>query len=417
MNDLKISKFVSEDISGGVAVVDAVQLEIAEFISESEIIDIAKNLISIEGHKDIKDRESKVAEYIKNLFENENIPIEVIEIEKNRPNIYGKIEGDDDTVNLMFNGHIDTVPGFTMNYEPFKPFIKDEKIYGRGSADMKGGITAMLSAMLAVKRQKLKLKKTVMFAGVIDEEERSKGTEQLILEKVAPNYVVIGEPTDLRVCVAHKGMEWIEIKFKGKATHGSRPREGKNAIYMASEFCKLIYEELEPIITKREFELLGSGTINVGRILGGDDPNIVPDSCSVQIDRRWLPNETLEFIHKEVEEFACIAAEKFGGKYEIKAMREFTASMINAPYSIALDDELVKIALNITAEVTGQELLPRDFPAWSDAGLLTNHTDAKCIILGPGNINQAHANDEFCAIDDIVKASEIYFKLIKKLCL
>lgn len=392
-------------------------MEITKFISEHEIIDIAKNLISIEGHKDIAVRESNVAGYIKNLFENENIPANITGIEKFRPNIYAKIIGEDDTINLMFNGHLDTVPGFTMEYEPFKPFIKDEKIYGRGSADMKGGITAMLSAMLAVKRQGLKLKKTVMFAGVIDEEERSKGTEQIIKEKIIPKYVVIGEPTNLRVCIAHKGMEWIEVIFKGKATHGSRPKEGKNAIYMASEFCKLIYSELEPKIYKREFEFLGSGTINVGRIMGGDDPNIVPDSCSVQIDRRWLPNETLEFIHKEVEEYANIAAEKFGGKYEIKAMREFTASMINAPYSISKDDELVKSALNITAEVTRQELPPKDFPAWSDAGLLSNHTNAKCIILGPGNINQAHSNDEFCAIDDIVKASEIYFKLIKKLCL
>lgn len=414
---MKITKFVSEDISGGAAVADVVHLDIVEFISEGEIIDIVKNLISIEGHKDIEDRESKVTEYIKILFENEDIPIEITEIEKNRPNIYAKIAGDDDTINLMFNGHTDTVPGFTMDYEPFNPFIKDEKIYGRGSVDMKGGIAAMLSAMVAVKRQGLKLKKTVMFAGVIDEEERSKGTEQLIKENVVPNYVVIGEPTDLRVCIAHKGMEWIEVKFKGKATHGSRPREGKNAIYMASEFCKSIYEELEPKISIREFELLGSGTINVGRIIGGDDPNIVPDSCSVQIDRRWLPNETLEFIHKEVEEYASIAAEKFGGRYEIRAMREFTASMINAPYSIDIDNELVKSALNITAEVTGQELPPRDFPAWSDAGLLSNHTDAKCIILGPGSINQAHSNDEFCITDDIVKASEIYFKLIKKLCL
>ncbi len=98
-------------------------------------------------------------------------------------------------------------------------------------------------------------------------------------------------------------------------------------------------------------------------------------------------------------------------------MREFTASMINAPYSIDPNHELVKKALNIASVVTGKEYPAKDFPAWSDAGLLSNHTNAKCIILGPGSITQAHANDEFCSIDEILKASEIYYKLIKNLCL
>ena len=84
---------------------------------------------------------------------------------------------------------------------------------------------------------------------------------------------------------------------------------------------------------------------------------------------------------------------------------------------VSIDDELVQNALKITADITGNDLPPRDFPAWSDAGLLSNHTNAKCIVLGPGNINQAHANDEFCSTEEIVNASEIYFNLIKKLCL
>ncbi len=398
------------------AIAQSAKIEIFNYVSEDEIVNLAKCLIEIESHKDVEDKESKVASYIQRVLENENITVRTKEIEKNRSNVYGIIDGEDENIHLMFNGHIDTIPGFTMDYEPFKPFIKDENIYGRGSADMKGGIAAMLAAMISIKRQGLKIRKTVMFAGVIDEEERSKGTEYLIKENIQPKYVIIGEPTCLRVGIAHKGMEWIEVKFRGKATHGSRPHEGKNAIYMASEFCKSIYEELEPKLLDRKFDLLGNGTINVGRITGGDDPNIVPDFCSVQIDRRWLPNETLELIHKEIEEYVKKAAEKFNGDYEVKAMREYTASMINAPHSIDPNDELVKISLDICNEVTDNELSPRDFPAWSDAGLLSNLTNAKCIVLGPGNINQAHANVEFCPIDEIIKASEIYYRLIKKLC-
>jgi acetylornithine deacetylase/succinyl-diaminopimelate desuccinylase len=316
----------------------------------------------------------------------------------------------------MFNGHTDTIPGFTMNYEPFKPFISDGLLYGRGAADMKGGIAAMLAAMIAMKRSGKQLKKTVMFAGVIDEEECSKGTEQMIKDHMNPKYVVIGEPTSLRVCLAHKGMEWVQVRFRGKSTHGSRPQEGRNAIYMASEFCRLIYEELEPVIMRRKFDLLGNGTINVGKIFGGDDPNIVPDSCTVQIDRRWLPNETLGAVHQEIETYAKKAADRFGGDYEMEPMREFTASMTNAPHSIDPNDDLVLAAVDIAAAVTGENLPPRDFPAWSDAGLLSNHTNAKCLILGPGNIGQAHANDEFSPTDEIIKAAEIYYKLINQIC-
>jgi acetylornithine deacetylase/succinyl-diaminopimelate desuccinylase len=108
---------------------------------------------------------------------------------------------------------------------------------------------------------------------------------------------------------------------------------------------------------------------------------------------------------------------KFGGTYKIRGMRELTASMTNAPHSIDVNDPLVKEALKSTEKFTLKKQLPRDFPAWSDAGILSNHTDAKSIILGPGHINQAHANDEFCDISQIIAASNIYLDLIEKFCI
>ncbi|WP_202710565.1 ArgE/DapE family deacylase [Sporosalibacterium faouarense] len=392
-------------------------MRISDYVSKNEIIEITKKLVSIEGHKDTADKESKVAEYIKDLLEKEEIEVETEEIEPNRSNVYGRLYGKENGIELMFNGHIDTIPGFTMDYEPFNPYIKNGKIYGRGSADMKGGIAAMLSAVIAMKRANVKLEKGVMFAGVIDEEERSKGTERLINRGLIPNMAVIGEPTELRVSIAHKGMEWIEVTFQGRSTHGSRPKEGINAIYAASEFNRLVYKELSPKIEDRKFDLVGNGTINVGVIKGGDDPNIVPDRCTVQIDRRWLPSETLEEVHEEIKEIAQRAVDSVGGSFELRGMREATASMINTPHSIERDHKLVVEALKSLEKVKGEKLEARDFPAWSDAALLSNNAHTKAIILGPGNINQAHANDEFCDIDEIIMASEIYFDLVEKFCL
>jgi acetylornithine deacetylase/succinyl-diaminopimelate desuccinylase len=391
-------------------------MKLIEFISNYEVLKILQELISIEGHKEVEDKESRVAEYIMKLLEKEGIEAELDLIEENRPNIYGYIRGEKEGIELMFNGHTDTIPGFTMNYDAFKPFVKDSKIYGRGSADMKAGLTAAIASMIAIKRSGVKLSKTVMFAGVIDEEERSKGTERLIEKGIIPNMVIIGEPTQLEVSIAHKGMEWMEVKFKGRATHGSRPHEGINAIYMASEFNRLVQETLQPEIESKQFDLIGNGSINVGVIHGGDDPNIVPDTCTIQIDRRWLPNETLESIYKEVQDLAQKVTDKFGGSYETREMRELTASMINAPHSIDIKHALVTEAVKSVEKFTNSKRVPRDFPAWSDAGLLSNHSEAECIILGPGNINQAHANDEFCEIEQLIQGTNIYFDLIQKFC-
>jgi acetylornithine deacetylase/succinyl-diaminopimelate desuccinylase len=391
-------------------------MKLIEFISNYEVLKILQELISIEGHKEVVDKESRVAEYIMKLLEKEGIEAELDLIEENRPNIYGYIRGEKEGIELMFNGHTDTIPGFTMDYDAFKPFVKDGKIYGRGSADMKAGLTAAIASMIAIKRSGVKLSRTVMFAGVIDEEERSKGTERLIEKGIIPNMVIIGEPTQLEVSIAHKGMEWMEVKFKGRATHGSRPHEGINAIYMASEFNRLVQETLQPEIESRQFDLVGHGSINVGVINGGNDPNIVPDTCTIQIDRRWLPNETLESIYKEVQDLAQKVTDKFGGSYETREMRELTASMINAPHNIDIKHALVTEAVKSVEKFTNSKRVPRDFPAWSDAGLLSNHSEAECIILGPGNINQAHANDEFCEIEQLIQATNIYFDLIQKFC-
>ena len=393
------------------------RMNLKSFITDDEIITIAQKLISIESHKDYELKESEVAIWIKNYLNKEGIESNIDEVEKNRPNVYGQLIGENEGIKLLLTGHTDTILGFNMDYPPFQPFIKDGKLYGRGSADMKGGIAAMIAAMTAVKRSNVLLSHGVMFAGVIDEEERSKGTEHLIKKNINAKMAIIGEPTQLKVCTAHKGMEWIEVTFKGRAAHASRPHEGINAIYTATEFIKMVKDELQPKIESNKFDLLGSGTINIGVIRGGDEPNIVCDNCSIRIDRRWLPNETLKSIYDEIKKVAQRAVDIVGGSFEMRTMSEFTASMSNSPHNISHNHPLVVQAINSVMEVTGKLEKPSAFPAWSDAALLSKYMETKCIILGPGNINQAHANDEFCDIDQIIQAAHIYMDIIEKLCI
>lgn len=388
-----------------------------QWIKKEEVIALAEKLVAIESHKHYDNQESDVAKFIKDFLHEEGITTEMEEIEPKRPNIYGFLPGEEDEHYLMFNGHTDTVPGFNMDYEAFKPFIKDGNLHGRGSVDMKGAIAAMLGAIIAIKRKGDTLKKGVVFAGVIDEEQACKGTEQIVRSgKIKPKLAVIGEPTNLETAIVHKGMEWIEVTFKGRATHGSRPKEGINAIYLANEFLSRLRYDLEPKIFQKTYPLLGTATINPGVIKGGDDPNIVPDRCVVQMDRRWLPNETIDEVYQEIEDLAQSVVNRMEGSFSIRRMDEETAALYNMPHSIDPDHPLVREALRITEEITKIKGEPVAFPGWSDGAQLSNNIDTKAIVLGPGDISQAHSNDEYCSIEQIWQATKIYYGIIQSFC-
>lgn len=252
-------------------------MEIFNWISAEEINEWLLEIIALESHTDYATNEYDVAQWIYTIFESENINVQLEEVKPNRPNVIAALnpqKNDEKIAKLMFNGHTDTVPGYEMDYPAFEPFIKDEKLYGRGSADMKGAIVAMMAAFAAAKRSNLQLSETILFTGVVDEEEQSIGAEDLVHKNYQAEHIIIGEPTQLDICTAHKGLEWVEFTFYGEPAHASKPREGINAVYIASEFCKRIENELLPNIESKHNEQLGSGSISVGGISGGNLPNM-----------------------------------------------------------------------------------------------------------------------------------------------
>jgi len=389
-------------------------MEIFNWISKKEMTQLLLDMLSIESHKDAQHQELKVAQWLQDFFQNEEIPVRLEDVETNRPNVIASL-GDSNfkESKLMFNGHLDTVPGFKMDYPAFEPFIQAGNIYGRGAADMKGALVAMMVAFAAAKRSNLEITKNIVFTGVVDEEESSKGAEDLVKRGYQAGHIIIGEPTQLNVSTGHKGMEWLEFTLHGKSAHGSNPHEGKNAIYAASEFCQVLENELQPQLEQTQNEKLGSGTVSVGRISGGSMPNIVPASCTVEIDRRWLPEEDLDAVNNELITIVEDIAHSREITVDWRIMEESTASVGNHPYEFPADDPFLKQVTDITEKVTAAPVGQDGFPAWSDAGILGVQTEAKCLILGPGNIDQAHADNEYCSLKEIYQASEIYFKLIQ----
>jgi len=391
-------------------------MEIFNWISKEEMNQLLLDILSIESHKDTQHQELEVAQWLKDFFQNEEIPVHLDTVETNRPNVIASLsKTNSESINLMFNGHLDTVPGFQMEYPPFDPFIQDGNIYGRGTADMKGALVAMMAAFAAAKRSKLDISKNIVFTGVVDEEESSKGAEDLVKRGYQTDYIIIGEPTQLNVSTTHKGMEWLEFTFYGKSTHGGNPWKGKNAVYAASEFCQVLENELQPKLKHTQNNKLGSGTVSVGRISGGSMPNIVPASCTVEVDRRWLPEEDLDTVNNELITIAKDIAQARGTTVVYRTMDESTASMGNQPYKFPEDDPFLKHVTDIAEKVARTPVRQNGFPAWTDAGILGVQTDAKCLILGPGNVEQAHADNEYCSLKEIYQASEIYFRLIQSM--
>ncbi len=389
----------------------------ASLVTKEELLEIASDLIGIESHRFAEGEERNAALYIQRFLEKEGIPNELAEVVDRRCNVYGYLPGEEENNFLMFNGHIDTVPPFDMSIAPFDPVIAGDRLYGRGAADMKSAVAAMLAAVTALKRGGFVLRKGLVIAGVIDEEKSCKGTEYIVRHGPLPKMAVIGEPTDLYVNIAQKGMEWLEVSFMGKAAHGSRPKEGINAIYLAMEFIRFLREELEPALEKRVHPLVGAPTLNVGVIHGGDDPNIVADKCVVRIDRRWTPDETIDSITAEVEELAIKATKgNTHGAYRLRGMREHTAALLNKPFIIEEEHPLVQSASRAISRVTGEERGVRGFPAWSDAGQLSNERGVDCIVLGPGSLEKAHSNDEYVPVEEVVHAYQIYFNLAMEIC-
>ena len=169
-------------------------------------------------------------------------------------------------------------------------------LYGRGTVDMKGQLACMMVAMRLLRDLGVPLKGDLTFAAVINEEDRSEGTEYLVRNGPHADRCVVGEPTGLAIMAGHRGLEWLEFEFIGKAAHGGTPQKGINAISMAARFIRRVEDELMPELGKRVHPVIGPAVMNFGVIKGGTQPSSVADRCIVQIDRRWVPMEKLERV-------------------------------------------------------------------------------------------------------------------------
>lgn len=317
----------------------------------------------------------------------------------------------------MLNGHTDTVPPHNMIIDPFAAEIRENSIWGRGAVDMKGPIASMLITMLGIKRSGKKLKGDVIFTGVIGEEERSEGIEYLIKSGIKAHGAIVGEPSNYEYAIGHRGLEWLEIVIRGKAAHGGVPHLGVNAIEKASKLIERIKRELYPKLKDRYNEYMGPSVMNFGVIEGGSQPSTVADRCSIKIDRRYVPGETVESVLKEYEDII----ESF--KVEDP---DFDAEIIRMPNNMLTldhvylmtdpDEAIVTTVRESIKEVINKDPLITRRRGWTDAALLSNYGNIPTVVFGPGDISYSHTKDERVKISELADAVEIYSRVIEKFC-
>jgi acetylornithine deacetylase len=378
-------------------------------ITRGDAIALARALVKIDSRNPTLVPESpgegECARFLADVLDDWGFSVELIESVAGRPNLVARL-GSPGAPTLMLNGHLDVVGVEGMVHEPFSAELRDDRIYGRGSADMKAGIAAMCAAALAADGS---VDAQVLLTAVVDEEYDSIGTRALLNEGIRADAAVITEPTRLAVCPAHRGFVWMEVRFRGRAAHGSRYDLGVDAISHAA----LVLAELDRIERRREsglrHALLGRGSLHASTIRGGVGMSTYPEECVLAIERRTLPGESTELAIREIND-ACAAVQANNPHLDARV----TLTTAQLPSDVPADAPIVEL-LRGALQSEGVPVRVEGLSAWTDAALL-NEAGIPTVCFGPGDIALAHAAEEFVPVGEIETAQRVLTALVKQWC-
>jgi acetylornithine deacetylase/succinyl-diaminopimelate desuccinylase len=385
-----------------------------EAITENEVIEATMNAIKAASYSGLPSQEAEMAAFVSGILTEAAIEHTIECVEEGRYNVVARLAGHQPGKRLILNGHMDTVPLYGM-CDGLSPYISEGKLYGRGAVDMKGPLMAMLYAVIGMKRKAIAFDGEIVLACVADEEERSLGSIHFLENhSETADGVVVGEPTDLRICPAHRGLQWIEIIVEGKTVHGGNQASGLNAIEVAGELICYLKAAMAEAIKGSEHPLIGRGSFNIGTITGGTQPSTVAGKCLISFDRRWVPGETLQTILTQVGEMIdAFLGSHPGYKITYRSMAE---NIMKGDYShesmdTPLDAQVVQSAVqSVEAIMKTSEI--SFFPAWSDGALFQHFFNMPTIVFGPGDLSTAHSDEEFIEIESLLMGTEAYARLI-----
>ena len=349
--------------------------------------------------------ESKIAAFVAAWLAAEGLAVQVVEPVPGRASVIGVLSGAGGGTSLMLNAHMDTVGAGGMK-DPFVPVVREGRVYGRGAYDMKGSLAAIMIA--AREAKKLKLHGDVIIAAVADEEVASVGTAA-VLKRVEADAAIVTEPTEMRLCLAHKGFAWLEVETRGVAAHGSRPDLGVDAIAHMGQILTGVLELERRLRAGRGHLLLGTGTIHASLIEGGQELSTYPARCVVTLERRTIPGEDGASALREVE--ALIAA----ARAEDPELEASVRLMLERPPSQLGADSFVTEAVEKAAtEVLRREPEVIGVAYWMDMAL-SNAVGIPTVAFGPSG-EGAHADVEWVDLASLEACVQVYLRTAELIC-
>jgi acetylornithine deacetylase len=334
------------------------------------------------------------------------LDVDVTEVVPGRPNVVGVLEGRTPGRSLMLCGHLDTV-GVAGMQNPFDPVERDGCIYGRGAQDMKGGLAAMIGAARTLADSGGLASGRLILAAVIDEEYASLGAEALV-NRWQADAAVVGEPTDLIVAVGHKGFSWVEVTTEGVAAHGSRARDGRDAILRMGRVLSRLESLDRELQSRPPHPVLGTASLHASLISGGRELSTYPDRCVLQMERRTISGEPMDIALSDIEE---ILASLKHEDPEFQAHAKFMFG--RPPYEIPAEHELPHL-LEEAVHRGGRTTHRAGMTFWTDAAIL-GQAGIPSVVFGPGGAG-LHGLEEFVRVDEVLACREALAELARDFC-
>lgn len=349
--------------------------------------------------------ESAIARFVASWLGEHGLAVEIVEPVFGRPSVVGILRGSGGGRSLMLNAHMDTVGAGGME-RPFDPVVRDGRVYGRGAYDMKASLAASMIA--AREASQLGLRGDLIVTAVADEEVASLGTSA-VLERFRADAAIVTEPTELRLCLAHKGFVWLEVQSAGVAAHGSRADLGVDAIAQMGRILTGVVDLDRRLRAGRGHALLGTGSLHASLIEGGQEMSTYPARCVAKLERRTVPGEDASSSLHEIEE--VIASARAADPLVSASARvtlERDASEVSSadPISVAVAGA-AKQVLRLDAETVGVSY-------WMDMAL-TIAKGIPTVAFGPSGEGE-HADVEWVDLASVESCVRVYLGAAEAVC-
>jgi acetylornithine deacetylase/succinyl-diaminopimelate desuccinylase family protein len=368
-----------------------------------DVIALLRDLVRIPS---VCGNEGEIGGFIAEWLRKNELPVQVVNVKPNRPNIVTSLKGAKPGPHVMLNGHMDTVEaGKGWIHDPFAGTVEDGRMYGRGTTDMKAGLACILWAAAKCKEEGLPRRGELTVAAVVDEEAIDLGTYALVQQGYTKglDFAMVAESTGLQVVTAHRGRTMIEVTVHGRAAHSKWPNHGVNAIEKAAILLNALPQLRGPVHPR-----MGSSTVNALKIEGGQDVMmLVPDQCRLVIDRCLVPGYESRDALDEMR--------KLIGKLGIDAEAHFVKreTPFCEPFELSEENEYVRLISEAAMKVLGTRPNITYHEGPCDSCILVNQGKTSTVEFGPSG-GRLHESDEYVEVDSVGKSAEVYLEILRR---